>query len=508
MSRIHLSGRIAFTTAVLVCLVSVGDAQVPCTPPSFLTNSQGGIGIKRGHNYTWKIDYQYDIAAYSWWSENNSDRELKMSEAFELWEQADSLNTINATFTQVGWDQPADFNVRVYLGSGLLPGCVPQVPGQLCDETAHLRTNQGDAKVNGGDFYFRPVLPALGVKTLGIHVVGHGHGLADNNSSAAIGNSVMANQIPWYQRVFDVSPCDSTVAAAAAEAVFLGVRPDDILVCGPGGCGQPAWGCLGGWDFGIGWCFPPGGAPMPGTSTWTCWILGNYSGCMAGSAPALPAVQVASPPSGAVLPGPWSGQISLHVGDTDGRVVKADYYVNTQYFATVTEWPYALNVSGAPAGSYWVTVGVTDNGGNVGWSQPSLITIQGGSGGSSSGTLTPWQRLYGGQTLTSSNGAYYVTHQGSDGNFVLYTANGVPIWDSHEFSPNGGGYTEMDGVSGNLVSYRSWSGDPWSPFPYWAANPQVSANSYLRLNDDGSLKIYNSGGTMICQLFPAGGFCP
>src|SRR5262249_11542622 len=61
--------------------------------------------------------------------------------------------------------------------------------------------------------------------------------------------------------------------------------------------------------------------------------------------------------------------------------------------------------------------------------------------------------LAAGQQLVSPNGQYRTVMQG-DGNLVLYTASGPPLWDSRT-GGNPGARTVLQGTDGPLVAYGS-----------------------------------------------------
>ncbi len=63
-------------------------------------------------------------------------------------------------------------------------------------------------------------------------------------------------------------------------------------------------------------------------------------------------------------------------------------------------------------------------------------------------TLNAGNRLYPGQSITSSDGRYILEYQ-NDGNLVLHTSAAVPFWDSETWGDRVG-YCIMQ-TDGNLV---------------------------------------------------------
>lgn len=102
------------------------------------------------------------------------------------------------------------------------------------------------------------------------------------------------------------------------------------------------------------------------------------------------------------------------------------------------------------------------------------------------GILTNWQ------TITSTNGQYYLVHQ-ADGNAVFYRNRGPTArWNSQSpYNPNG--YTIMQ-TDGNLVVYDN------ANIPLWHSSTGGNPNSYLVAQDDGNMVIYNSSNIPIWSI--------
>lgn len=95
--------------------------------------------------------------------------------------------------------------------------------------------------------------------------------------------------------------------------------------------------------------------------------------------------------------------------------------------------------------------------------------------------LLPGEQLNIGDSLISSNGAYRLVFQ-SDGNLVLYAANGTVIWASG--TQGSGADRFVFQRDGNLVIYRGSEA-------IWSSASQGSSATALVLKDNGSLVLYD-----------------
>ena len=109
----------------------------------------------------------------------------------------------------------------------------------------------------------------------------------------------------------------------------------------------------------------------------------------------------------------------------------------------------------------------------------------GGGGGSNPGSVPSGGRLYEGQSAWSPSGAYFLTLQG-DGNLVLYTAGGTPLWATGTVGTSPG-RLEMQS-DGNLVLYDSGG------TPVWATMTNYNPGAYLNVQDDSNVVIYGAAG--------------
>jgi hypothetical protein len=100
-----------------------------------------------------------------------------------------------------------------------------------------------------------------------------------------------------------------------------------------------------------------------------------------------------------------------------------------------------------------------------------------------------YDRLSSSQTLTANQSRLSPNHQYSlimqgDGNLVLYRAGGVAVWASS--TQGGGNWAVMQG-DGNLVVYAA------DNRALWASGTAGRDGSYLRVQDDAKLVVYQGG---------------
>ncbi|MBK9348233.1 MAG: hypothetical protein IPN06_18415 [Burkholderiales bacterium] len=100
-----------------------------------------------------------------------------------------------------------------------------------------------------------------------------------------------------------------------------------------------------------------------------------------------------------------------------------------------------------------------------------------------------------GKRLQSTNGLYRLTLQG-DGNLVIYTAAGKPIWATNTVGR--GGVRLVLQKDSNLVLYTS------KGKAVWASNTVGKGAAYLLLKDDGNLVLNNATGAKVWATNTAG----
>jgi pimeloyl-ACP methyl ester carboxylesterase len=105
-------------------------------------------------------------------------------------------------------------------------------------------------------------------------------------------------------------------------------------------------------------------------------------------------------------------------------------------------------------------------------------------------TLSAGERLYPDQRMYSPNGAYALIYQ-SDGNLVLYGPSG-PLWASDTIGQPPGFATMQ--TDGNVVVYRA------DGVPIWATDTSGMPGAELRVQDDGFLVLYDAGHTSMWSV--------
>lgn len=89
----------------------------------------------------------------------------------------------------------------------------------------------------------------------------------------------------------------------------------------------------------------------------------------------LPSVAIASPASGATFTAPASFAITANATDSDGSIVRVDFFVNGTAAGSDATAPYEGSVAGLTSGSYTLTAQATDNRGGVATSAPVSVSV-------------------------------------------------------------------------------------------------------------------------------------
>ena len=117
-----------------------------------------------------------------------------------------------------------------------------------------------------------------------------------------------------------------------------------------------------------------------GTYALTATAMDN-SGGTSTSAPVrikvnqAPTASISSPKTGAILFAPASFTFQAAAADKDGTFAGVEFYQDSTLVGVATNTPYAVGVSNLAAGTYVLTVRVTDNDGAVATSTPVTITV-------------------------------------------------------------------------------------------------------------------------------------
>jgi len=91
---------------------------------------------------------------------------------------------------------------------------------------------------------------------------------------------------------------------------------------------------------------------------------------------ASPTVQITSPTNGSVFTGPTNILITADASDSDGNVVKVDFYAGDHLVGTSSNAPYSAGWSNALSGSYSLIAKAMDNLGETGYSKPVSVYIK------------------------------------------------------------------------------------------------------------------------------------
>jgi hypothetical protein len=88
-----------------------------------------------------------------------------------------------------------------------------------------------------------------------------------------------------------------------------------------------------------------------------------------------PTVSMTAPASGAVYTAPASMTVSASASDSDGSVVKVDFYAGSTLIGTKTGSPYQITWSSVAAGTYSLTAVATDNSGTTTRSSGRSVSV-------------------------------------------------------------------------------------------------------------------------------------
>lgn len=94
-------------------------------------------------------------------------------------------------------------------------------------------------------------------------------------------------------------------------------------------------------------------------------------------------------------------------------------------------------------------------------------------------------RLGANEAVSSPSGAYRLVMQG-DGNLVVYSSSGQPLWATMTFTP--GSFLAVQG-DGNVVIYGPNGSPVWATMTF-------RPGSYLKMQDDGNLVLYGPSGAL------------
>jgi regulation of enolase protein 1 (concanavalin A-like superfamily) len=152
-----------------------------------------------------------------------------------------------------------------------------------------------------------------------------------------------------------------------------------------------------------------------------------YSFTTAGGTPpppppnAAPAVSIGSPAANSTFTAPATIDITANASDSDGSVVRVDFYSNGSLLGSDSSSPFQLRWSNVAAGSYTLTARATDNGGAATTSASVAITVSNAPPPPPPPTTlpSPWQSQDIGAvgpagSAGASNGTFTVAGAGAD----------------------------------------------------------------------------------------------
>jgi len=89
---------------------------------------------------------------------------------------------------------------------------------------------------------------------------------------------------------------------------------------------------------------------------------------------ALPTVAITNPPAGSTFATPWSGPIQASASDTDGSVVRVQFFRDGASLGIVSNTPYSLS-SSVPVGAHQLTAVAMDDHGSTNGSTAVSVTV-------------------------------------------------------------------------------------------------------------------------------------
>jgi len=452
--------------ALVLCAPDIASSQVgePCPiVPKLLDGNGNPTALKAGHSYYYSLENVSALPNIA----------SAAHDAFEDWTKANTTNFYGSQ-TSFWAVAPGNGAIKVvarapHTSGGISYTCVNPQNGPNCIGEAAPATG---GTILSGTIYISAALSYERALNTMLHELQHFGGSNHPTPNTVDARSLMGPNTS----ITEISECDANEVGRNARGRDNLFRADPCIgqICR--GHQHPIISpCLWG-TFPNGQCFPDfryKHAPPWGVANWNDTPIGAIT-------------------SPTVIG--TSGAVTLASRDRDGSVMRVDWYVNDQYFYTSTTDPFDLPYSNAPPGVYKIAARMFDDFAETSWTAPVWLEVQGTGSGASFATLGPWGQLNAGQRLFSPDGSRYLVHQSSDGHLVEYINNGPPVWATGFMIAGGGGYTHMDGNTGNFVSYRPFSGGP-----YWSTNT-FSPGASLRIYNDGRITIATSSGSHLCTV--------
>ena len=152
-----------------------------------------------------------------------------------------------------------------------------------------------------------------------------------------------------------------------------------------------------------------------------------YSFTTAGGTPpppppnSLPAVSLTSPANNSAFTAPASIPLAASATDSDGTIVRVDFYSGGTLLGSDTSSPYQFSWGNVPAGSYTLTARATDNAGATVTSASAGVTVA--NAAPAPGLPVPWQS----QDIGAVGPA---GRAGASGGTFSVTGGGADVWGS------------------------------------------------------------------------------
>jgi len=155
-----------------------------------------------------------------------------------------------------------------------------------------------------------------------------------------------------------------------------------------------------------------------------------------------PTATLTSPVQGASFSAPSTVTLTATASDTDGTVVRVEFYQGTTLIGPSTISPYAVSWSVIAPGTYTLTARAIDNQGGVGVSAPVTVTI--------SGSITYLHNDFAGNPIAATD------------------ANGALIWKEN-FRPYGDRLNNQAAAAGNRQWFHGKPADVDTGLSYFGA---------------------------------------
>lgn len=180
---------------------------------------------------------------------------------------------------------------------------------------------------------------------IGLHEVGHLHGLDDSNGTTVMRQAQINNRLNY------VTTCDRDAAFAQQQNNWSsGGGGGGVPPCPPGGCNPPgSFSCAENyvWDRSSGYC-----------QHWENLLSSDDGGAASNIAPLI---TITWPLNGSYYASPVTGPVTVDTLDPDGQVWRVDWLINGQTAYVSHEYPFTYNAYNVGPGTYVVQAVAYDN---------------------------------------------------------------------------------------------------------------------------------------------------